>query len=50
VHFHHTPIQKIRAEGGLPRLVKVEIIGWRYFSNSAISFMFNTCPNLPYID
>jgi hypothetical protein len=29
--FSQIPMQGFRAEGGLPRLVKLEIIGWQYF-------------------
>jgi hypothetical protein len=43
-------MQEIRAEGGLPRLEKLEITGWCYFSNSLISLRFNICPNLPHIN
>jgi hypothetical protein len=48
--FSQTAMQDIRAEGDLPRLVKLEIIAWQCFSNSVISFMFNICPNLPHIN
>jgi hypothetical protein len=43
-------MQENRAEGGLPLLVKLEIIGWWYYSNSFISFMLNICPILPHIN
>jgi hypothetical protein len=43
-------MQGIHEEGGLPRLVKLKIIGWPSFSNSVIYFLFNICPNLEHIN